>query len=40
LVGWLKQLTSSTDSGMYMLAAALVIGAAITLMVPAKLVNR
>jgi len=25
---------------MYMLAAALVIGAAITLMVPAKLVNR
>ena len=40
LVGWLKQLTSSTDSGMYILAAALVIGAAITLMVPAKLVNR
>ena len=40
LVGWLKQLTSSTDSGMYMLAATLVIGAAITLMVPAKLVNR
>ena len=40
LVGWLKQLTSSTDSGMYMLAVALVIGAAITLMVPAKLVNR
>ena len=40
LVGWLKQLTSSTDSGMYLLAAALVIGAAITLMVPAKLVNR
>ena len=40
LVGWLKQLTSSTDSGMYMLAAALVIGAAITWMVPAKLVNR
>ena len=40
LVGWLKQLTSSTDSGMYLLAAVLVIGAAITLMVPAKLVNR
>jgi D-galactonate transporter len=40
LVGWLKQLTSSTDSGMYLLAAALVIGASITLMVPAKLVNR
>ena len=40
LVGWLKQLTSSTDSGMYLLAAALVVGATITLMVPAKLVNR
>jgi D-galactonate transporter len=40
LVGWLKQLTSSTDSGMYMLAAALVIGACIALTVPAKLVNR
>ena len=40
LVGWLKQLTSSTDSGMYMLAAALVIGACIVLTVPAKLVNR
>ena len=40
LVGWLKQLTSSTDSGMYVLAAVLVIGAGITLTVPAKLVNR
>ncbi|NQW67540.1 MAG: MFS transporter [Burkholderiales bacterium] len=40
LVGWLKQLTSSTDSGMYLLAAVLVIGAVITLTVPAKLVNR
>jgi D-galactonate transporter len=40
LVGWLKQLTSSTDSGMYLLAAALVIGACIALTVPAKLVNR
>jgi len=40
LVGWLKQVTSSTDSGMYLLAAVLVIGAVITLTVPAKLVNR
>jgi D-galactonate transporter len=40
LVGWLKQVTSSTDSGMYLLAAVLVIGAGITLTVPAKLVNR
>jgi len=40
LVGWLKQVTSSTDSGMYLLAAVLIIGAGITLTVPAKLVNR
>ena len=40
LVGWLKQATQSTDSGMYMLAVVLVIGAAITLTIPAKLVNR
>ena len=40
LVGWLKQVTSSTDSGMYLLAAVLVMGAGITLTVPAKLVNR
>lgn len=40
LVGWLKQLTQSTDSGMYLLAVALLIGAVITLRIPAKLVNR
>lgn len=40
LVGWLKQVTQSTDSGMYMLAMVLLIGAAITLSIPAKLVNR
>ena len=40
LVGWLKQMTQSTDSGMYLLSVALLIGAAITLRIPAKLVNR
>ena len=40
VVGWLKQITESTDSGMYMLACVLLIGAAITLTIPSKLVNR
>ncbi|WP_439684686.1 Sugar phosphate permease [Cupriavidus oxalaticus] len=39
-VGWLKDLTRSTDSGMYLLAACLVVGAALTLSVPARLVSR
>ena len=40
LVGWLKQITQSTDSGMYLLAVVLLVGAAITLTIPSKLVNR
>lgn len=40
LVGWLKDLTQSTDAGMYMLAASLVIGAVLTLSVPARLVDK
>ena len=40
LVGWLKQATQSTDSGMYMLAAVLVAGALVTLSIPARLVNK
>jgi D-galactonate transporter len=40
VVGWLKQVTQSTDSGMYLLAVVLLIGAAITLTIPSKLVNR
>ena len=40
VVGWLKQITQSTDSGMYMLACVLLIGAVITLTIPGKLVNR
>ncbi|SPA13778.1 putative transporter, Major facilitator superfamily MFS [Cupriavidus taiwanensis] len=39
-VGWLKDLTHSTDSGMYLLAACLVVGAALTLSVPKRLVSR
>ena len=39
-VGWLKDMTHSTDSGMYLLAACLVVGAALTLSVPARMVNR
>ncbi|WP_454734947.1 MFS transporter [Cupriavidus necator] len=39
-VGWLKDLTHSTDSGMYLLAACLVVGAALTLSVPARVVSR
>ncbi|RDK06628.1 MFS transporter [Cupriavidus lacunae] len=39
-VGWLKDLTHSTDSGMYLLAACLVVGAALTLSVPKRLVSQ
>ncbi|AOY99012.1 MFS transporter [Cupriavidus sp. USMAHM13] len=39
-VGWLKDLTRSTDSGMYLLAACMVAGAALTLSVPARMVNK
>ncbi len=39
-VGWLKDATGSTDSGVYLLAAAMVIGALLTLSVPKRLVNR
>ena len=40
LVGWLKDLTASTDSGMYLLAACLVVGALLALSVPRRLVAR
>ncbi len=39
-VGWLKQATGSTDTGMYMMAGSLVLGALLTLSVPARLVNK
>jgi sugar phosphate permease len=40
LVGWLKDTTGSTNSGIYVLAACLCAGALIALAQPAKLVNR
>jgi D-galactonate transporter len=41
VVGWLKDLTHSTQAGMYAVSAVLVTGAAIILLfVPARLVNR
>jgi MFS family permease len=39
-VGWLKDLTQSTDSGMYLLAISMVVGAGLTLSVPAGMANR
>jgi len=38
-VGWLKDLTSSTNSGMYLLAVSMVAGALLTLSVPAALLR-
>ncbi|APT55943.1 MFS transporter [Roseomonas gilardii] len=40
LIGTLRDMTQSSAMGMYVLAGFLVLGAAIVLMVPAKLVNR
>ena len=39
MVGWIKDLTQSTNNGMYALAASLIVGALLTLSIPAKLVN-
>jgi MFS family permease len=39
-VGFLKQLTGTNVAGLYLLAAALVLGAAVTLSIPSKLVDR
>ncbi|MFD1557956.1 MFS transporter [Paraburkholderia silviterrae] len=39
-VGWLKQVTAANDSGMYMLAAFMILGGLLALCAPAKLVNR
>ena len=40
LVGWIKDLTDSTQLGMYALACFLVLGAILTLSLPARLVNK
>jgi len=39
-VGWLKELTASTNAGMYLLSAVLILGALLTLKVPAHIVNK
>ncbi len=39
-VGWLKDLTSSTNAGVYLLPGSLVLGAILTLMVPASLLRQ
>ena len=39
-VGWLRDLTQSTEAGMYAVAVALVVGAVAVLGIPARLVNR
>ena len=38
-VGWLKDATGTTDAGVYLLACGMVVGALLTLSVPARLVN-
>lgn len=40
VVGWLKDATQSTNSGMYVLSASLLLGGILTLAVPARLVNK
>lgn len=40
LVGWLKDQTHSTNSGMYVLAGSLLLGALLTLSLPKQLVNK
>lgn len=39
-VGWLKQATGANDSGMFMLAAFMVLGGLLALSVPARLVSK
>ncbi|WP_300724835.1 MFS transporter [Pseudomonas sp.] len=40
LMGLLKELTQSTSMGMFIMASALFVGAALVFLIPAKLVNR
>jgi MFS family permease len=40
LVGWLKDATGTTNTGLYMLAGCLVVGALVALAQPARLVNK
>jgi D-galactonate transporter len=40
IVGWLKDVTNSTNAGMYVVAGALVLGALLALLQPRELVNK
>lgn len=40
LVGWIKDLTHSTDLALYILSSVLLVGAVLVMLVPARLVNR
>lgn len=40
LIGWIKELTQSTDMGLYILSGILVLGVLLVLATPARLVNR
>jgi len=40
LVGWIKDLTGSTDVALYILSSVMLVGALLVLTVPARLVNR
>jgi MFS-type transporter involved in bile tolerance (Atg22 family) len=39
-VGWLKQVTQANDSGMFMLAAFMVLGGLLAVSVPGRMVNK
>jgi nitrate/nitrite transporter NarK len=39
-VGWLKQATAANDSGMYLLAACMILGGLLAISVPARVVNK
>jgi hypothetical protein len=39
-VGWIKDATHSTDLALYILAGVILVGVALVLRIPAKLVNR
>ncbi|PVX86549.1 D-galactonate transporter [Paraburkholderia unamae] len=39
IIGWMKDMTQSTNAGMYCVSAAMVLGAVLALMQPKKLVN-
>jgi D-galactonate transporter len=40
IVGWLKDVTSSTNAGMYVVSGALILGACLALLQPRELVNK